>query len=103
MLKLRVAGLEPLVDACVVSEAVGCSKPNPAIYRYAAAACECQMSGGWMIGDNPEVDILGAAEVGLNTIWVKRGRTWSIRGVRPTPEVASVEEGLVWILDQGFS
>lgn len=103
MLKLRVAGLEPLVDACVVSEAVGCSKPNPAIFRYAAAACECQMSGGWMIGDNPEADILGAAEVGLNTIWVKRGRTWPVRGVRPTLEVASVEEGLVWILDQGFS
>jgi FMN phosphatase YigB (HAD superfamily) len=53
----------------MVSEAVGCSEPDPAIFRYAAAASGCQMSGGWMLGDHPEVDIMGAAEVGLDTIW----------------------------------
>lgn len=99
-LKVRVSGLEPMVDACVVSEAVGCGKPDPAIFRYAATACGCELSRGWLIGDHPEVDIIGASDVGMNTIWVRRGRTWPVREVRPSLEVASVEEGLGRLLDQ---
>lgn len=30
-----------------------------------------------MIGDSPEADIGGAAAVGLPSVWLHRGRTWS--------------------------
>lgn len=99
-LKVRVAGLQPLVDACVVSEAVGFSKPNPAIFRYAAAASGAELTDGWLIGDDPVTDIAGGADVGLATIWVRRGRTWNSPQVRPTHEVDAIEVGLRWLLDR---
>lgn len=99
-LKVRVAGLEPLIDACVVSESIGVSKPDPAIFRYAARACGVEPANGWMMGDNPEVDIRGGSDVGLNTVWVRRGRTWSLAEFRPSHEVDSVEAGLHWLVDR---
>jgi putative hydrolase of the HAD superfamily len=99
-LKVRVAGLEPLVDACVVSESAGCSKPDPAIFRYAARVCGVELANGWMIGDHPELDIRAGAEVGLATMWVRRGRTWRSPELRPTHEVDSVEIGLRGLLDR---
>lgn len=99
-LKIRVAGLQPLVDACVVSEAVGFSKPDPAIFRYAAGACGAELADGWLIGDNPVADIAGGANVGLDTIWVRRGSPWNLPQLRPTYEVDSVEVGLRWLIAQ---
>lgn len=74
--KIDVSGLRELVDGVVVSELAGCSKPDPAIFRAAADACGCRLDGGWMVGDNPEADIGGAAACGLRTVWISRGRRW---------------------------
>jgi len=52
-------------------------KPDPGIFHVAAARCGQPLIGGWMTGDNPDTDITGAHGVGLRTLWIAAGRTWT--------------------------
>ncbi len=101
--KVTASGLSALIDACVVSEAVRCRKPDPDIFRIAAERCGVDLAGGWMFGDHPEADIRAASEIGLNTIWLRRGREWDLPAVRPTAEVDSPEEGLRYLVAKATS
>jgi HAD superfamily hydrolase (TIGR01450 family) len=58
------AGLEPLF--------IG--KPEPWLYREALRRLGCAAEETIMIGDRPDTDILGAAELGLMTVLVRTGR-----------------------------
>jgi len=75
--KLRSTGIDQVIDAVIISEDIGVRKPDPAIFRAAAALCGQPLAGGWMTGDNPDTDISGAHDVGLRTIWIAAGRTWT--------------------------
>jgi putative hydrolase of the HAD superfamily len=74
--KVRNAGLDQIVAGCVISEAVGARKPEPAIFHAAAAVVNGTLAGAWMIGDTEDADIGGPANLGLSTVWLHRGRTW---------------------------
>jgi putative hydrolase of the HAD superfamily len=88
--KLQVTGLAELVDDVIISEAVGCKKPDPRIF---AIALERSPEAGepWMIGDHPDADVRGAARVGLRTGWVDRGRRW-IGVDEPTVQAATATD-----------
>jgi putative hydrolase of the HAD superfamily len=75
--KLRSTGIDQVVDTVVISEDVGTRKPDPAIFHAAATRCGQPLADGWMTGDNPTTDIGGAQGVGLRTIWIAAGRTWT--------------------------
>lgn len=75
--KLRRTGLDRLVAGWVISEGAGVRKPDPRIFELGAAAVGRTLAdGGWMIGDHAEYDVVGAAAVGLDTVWLRRGRDW---------------------------
>ncbi|WAU84710.1 HAD family hydrolase [Streptomyces sp. Qhu-G9] len=83
--KIRRTGLDGIVHGWVVSEAVGCSKPAPEIFRAAAATLGATLRGAWMIGDSPHADIAGAAALdGVRSVWVSAGRPWTDGTCRPT-------------------
>ncbi|MFE0461672.1 HAD family hydrolase [Kitasatospora sp. NPDC058965] len=89
MEKMRLSGLHALVDAWVVSEEVGCEKPDPLIFDIAAQRCGVEPDSGWqaeawMVGDHGPADIAGAQLAGIRSIWLDRGRPWSELGYRPT-------------------
>jgi putative hydrolase of the HAD superfamily len=73
--KLRHTGLDRLVAGWVVSEGAGFRKPDRRIFELAAGLVHQPLTG-WMIGDHPEYDVGGGAAVGLDTVWLTRGRTW---------------------------
>ena len=50
--KLRHTGLDREVAGWVVSEGAGLRKPDPAIFRFAAAQAGQSLDGAWMIGDS---------------------------------------------------
>ena len=75
--KIRRTGLDQYVADWVISEEAGVSKPNPRIFALAAQRVRMPLRGAWVIGDSPEADIGGAAAVGLPSVWLHRGRTWS--------------------------
>jgi HAD superfamily hydrolase (TIGR01549 family) len=97
MAKLRQTELEPVVDAVVVSEALGVSKPEAGIFREPARRCDSELTG-WMVGDSPSADIVGAARCGLHTIWMSRGREWPTSGPSPDVIASSIPEAAAFLL-----
>jgi HAD superfamily hydrolase (TIGR01549 family) len=96
MEKMRRTGLDQVVDAVCVSEALRVRKPDPRIFTEAARRCETQLDG-WMVGDSPVADIGGGKAVGLRTAWLARGRQWD-EGPRPDLVVGSVSEAVAHLL-----
>ncbi len=51
-----------------------------------------------MVGDSPEHDIGGAHALGLQTVWLHRGRDWPLESFEPDHRAASVAEAVALIL-----
>ncbi|MGX1365112.1 putative hydrolase of the HAD superfamily [Streptomyces canus] len=82
--KIRRTGLDQLVQGWVISEAVGCKKPEPEIFHAAADAVGASLADAWVIGDSPHADIAGAYTLGLRSVWVSNGRPWAQESYQPT-------------------
>lgn len=67
--KLRHCGLDPWVDALVVSGEEGISKPDPEIFRRALARVGCDAAAAVMVGDSWTADIAGARAAGIRAVW----------------------------------
>jgi putative hydrolase of the HAD superfamily len=48
---------------------VGVKKPNRKIFDYALSAANTDTESSLMIGDNLEADILGAKNIGIDTVF----------------------------------
>ena len=81
--KLRHTGLDREVAGWVISEGAGLRKPDPEIFRLAAARAGQSLDGAWMIGDSAEADIAGARGAGLAGVWLRRGRPWPLTEFQP--------------------
>jgi HAD superfamily hydrolase (TIGR01450 family) len=53
-------------------------KPEPAIYREALARAGCDAADAIMLGDNPDTDIAGARELGMDTLLIGSHRAAEI-------------------------
>lgn len=85
--KLRACGLEALVDALVVSEEVGVSKPDPEIFRVALDRLACAPADAVMVGDSWNADVVGARAAGIRAVWFNPRRISRPEGGDPIPEV----------------
>ena len=90
--KLRSTGIEPLVEACVVSEEFGTWKPDPAIFRHALEQIGAEVESTLFVGDNVEHDIFGASRLSIQTAWMSLGRAWEAKFPRPDYIVNKVWE-----------
>lgn len=70
--KLNRMGWHPLIDALVISEAVGKSKPHPEIFAEALRQLAVRADEVVMVGDSWSADIQGAANAGIRAIWLNR-------------------------------
>ena len=68
-IKIQTAGLEPYFNKVITSEAAGVKKPDPKIFEYALYLTGASKSESLMIGDDLEVDILGAQSFGMDQIY----------------------------------
>jgi putative hydrolase of the HAD superfamily len=67
--KLAFCGLTPLVDALIVSEEAGTSKPDPAIFALALDRLGATRDASVMFGDSWAADIVGATRAGIRAVW----------------------------------
>ena len=67
--KIRQCGLAPLVNILVVSEDVGVSKPDPAIFQAALERAGCPADEAVMVGDSWANDVEGARAAGIRPVW----------------------------------
>ena len=90
--KVHNSGVADLVDAVVVSEEFGVNKPHPAIFNHALGLIGGTPSETLFVGDNPDADIVGAGEVGMQTAWMSHARSWKIDSYQPTYVIEHVWE-----------
>ncbi|NWJ49733.1 MAG: noncanonical pyrimidine nucleotidase, YjjG family [Bacteroidetes bacterium] len=67
--KMEYAGLNDYFDCIVTSEEAGSKKPDNRIFNYALEKAGAKVTESIMIGDDFEVDILGATSIGMDTIF----------------------------------
>jgi putative hydrolase of the HAD superfamily len=96
--KLTRTGLVHRIAAYVISEDVGVRKPNPRIFSIAADKVGRRLSGAWLIGDSPEVDIGGANALGIPSAWIRRGQPWADERFAPTMSCDGVIEAVARVL-----
>lgn len=85
---LGATGIQPLLEAEVISEALGCEKPDPRMLAAALEAMGLDASDAGdcvMIGNHLTRDIGGAKQAGIRTIWLD----WSPRRAK---QPASADE-----------
>jgi YjjG family noncanonical pyrimidine nucleotidase len=67
--KLRHCGFTAFVDALIVSEETGMSKPDPAIFLIALERLGVRADDTVMLGDSWAADIVGATRAGIRAVW----------------------------------
>jgi HAD superfamily hydrolase (TIGR01509 family) len=91
--KIRQAGLDRYVDAVAISGEVGAAKPDRRLFEAAAQRCGARLSAAsWMVGDCPDRDVAGAQQLGIKTIWMRRGRLWDPAAAPPTAAVENIPQ-----------
>jgi putative hydrolase of the HAD superfamily len=75
------------------AETVGRKKPEPEMFERALVEAGVGAEAAVHIGDHPRDDVLGAARMGMGTVWVNRGQLpWEEAGVTPTWTVTELTE-----------
>ncbi|MEJ2587091.1 MAG: HAD family hydrolase [Deltaproteobacteria bacterium] len=85
---IEYLGLRPFVEAVIISGEVGVRKPNPTIFDQLADALGVEKSRMIYVGDDPDSDIAGAAEAGIQPVWMTYVRDNGIPvvpGLMPDP------------------
>lgn len=74
-IKMENCGLNPYFQAVVTSEKLGSKKPYPDIFNYAFSLVNANAEHSIMIGDNHDSDIVGASNMGMDSVYLKLKET----------------------------
>jgi putative hydrolase of the HAD superfamily len=89
--KLRNSGIDHFFIEVVTSEQAGIMKPHSAIFEYALNKVNTTANTSVMVGDTLDVDILGAINVGMDTIYFNPAQPPSEK-IKPTHVVQNLGE-----------
>ena len=86
-------GLARLFTAVSDSAVVGAAKPDPRIFRETLGALGgAAAERAWMVGDNFEADVGGAAGLGIRTCWLAPPDREQPPGPDPTARIARLPD-----------
>ena len=90
---LEKIGLRHLFDDVVTAVDVGYAKPDARIFNEAIRKAGTQADKIIHVGDNPEADIIGAANVGLKTVWMNsKSVSWPNNDIQPDLTINRITE-----------
>jgi putative hydrolase of the HAD superfamily len=89
--KLQHCRLAAHVDALIVSEEAGVSKPDAAIFAMALEALRVRPEDAVMLGDSWSADVLGAHAAGIRAVWFNPSRLPSPQPDLQVPELYALE------------
>ena len=69
---LRKIGIAHLFERSVAARDVGALKPDAAIFRKAIEGTDLKPQNVFYVGDDPVMDVVGARNAGMRTIWINR-------------------------------
>lgn len=89
---IQSIGIRAYFTASISAHEFGVGKPDPRIFHAAAGAAEVQPHEVLHVGDDATLDVLGALNCGMQTVWLNRSdQPWS-HGVLPHETVTSLTE-----------
>jgi putative hydrolase of the HAD superfamily len=83
-------GLSPKLDVVVTSQDAGANKPQPEIFRFALQKAGIQPAGAFYVGDQYQVDVIGARGAGMKGILIDRAGT--NEKITDCPRIKSLSE-----------
>jgi HAD superfamily hydrolase (TIGR01509 family) len=90
---LEAAGVVPLFDAIVVSDAIGWRKPKREIFEVALSRLGVAPGEALFVGDRADIDVLGAHDAGIPVAWINRvGEPLPAGVAPPTFEIRDLGE-----------
>lgn len=90
---LAAAGVVPLLQAIVVSDAVGWRKPKRIIFEEALRRIGVAAGEALFVGDRVDIDVAGAHAAGMDAAWLNRNAEPLPPGMRaPELELRTLDE-----------
>lgn len=89
--KIENSGLKKYFKNIITSEMAGFRKPDKRFFDYALNKTKARPNESILIGDDPDADILGAHQIGMDQIWVKH-KPVKPETQKPTYAVNSLKE-----------
>lgn len=89
-IKLNESKLSPFFDVIVCSEHIGFNKPDKRIFIHALELAGAKAEDSMMIGDDLQVDVLGANQVGMEAVLFdpeKKHRSKAFRVINDLKEI----------------
>ena len=87
-LKMSVSGLTSFFSMVITSEEAGVLKPDPVFFQFALHKIQAEAYECLMIGDDPEVDIQGAKNAGIDQVWFNPDQLEN--SIKPTYEISQL-------------
>ncbi|GIP18055.1 haloacid dehalogenase [Paenibacillus montaniterrae] len=97
--KIDQTGLRSYFDDIIVSDEVGCKKPDQAIFKLALERLGVEAQACLFVGDHPVNDIQGASKAGLTPVWLQGFRQWE-PSVEAAPHTISRLEECLQLVEQ---
>lgn len=91
--RLERTGLREYFDVLVISEQVGVAKPHRDIFDHALSMMGNPVRNKvLMVGDNPDADIVGGINAGLDTCWLNMENQTINQNITPKYQVSSLSK-----------
>jgi putative hydrolase of the HAD superfamily len=88
--KLKYSGLDKFFKEVITSEGSNSLKPNKEIFSFAFEKAGAKPEESIMLGDNIEVDIIGAINAGIDQVFINHNNIQT--SIKPTYSVTSLKE-----------
>jgi putative hydrolase of the HAD superfamily len=88
--KLKNSGIKHFFEKVVTSDNAGSQKPNMKIFEYALTSVNARKNESLMIGDDWEIDIMGAKGYGFDQVYFNPDKI--AYSEKPTIEITSIGE-----------
>jgi putative hydrolase of the HAD superfamily len=86
-------GIADLFDGHVTASAAGAAKPDARIFAHLLRAAGVEPGEVLHIGDDPLADVVGAAQAGMQAVWLNReARTWPSEFAPPLRTISTLAE-----------
>ncbi|WP_447122836.1 HAD family hydrolase [Glaciimonas sp. GG7] len=93
-------GLAQHFRISLAAHSFGCAKPDPAIFHAACDALNVAPEETVYVGDDPLLDVVGARQAGLRSVWINRfGRTLPT-GISADAECTDLVQLEAWLQTQ---
>jgi len=90
---LNRIGLTPFFKACITATGLGVGKPDVRAYTAAAMAAGVPIDQVLHVGDDVQLDVLGAMAAGMQAVWVNRtDQLWANDAQLPHEEIDTLTE-----------